>query len=73
MQVVWTLRINPKGTIILMDDEDVGELPQGQDYPNSLKSTDPRHINGLTDIQVDGNVDAIDNAATTRCELKLLY
>lgn len=63
-----------------MDDEDVRELPQGQDMlAKFLQVNRPQtHVKrewdaGPTDIHVDGDIGAIDNAATTRYELTLFY
>jgi hypothetical protein len=78
-QVVRTIRINPKGINILMDDESIKEMPEGQDMVAEFHETKPQSPMkrewdaGPTDIQVDGDVGTIENVVTMGYELKLFF
>jgi hypothetical protein len=75
-QVVRTLRINSKGLNILIDDELVREIPEGQDMRAEFSEVKPSKRewdSGPTDIQVDGDVGAIENVVIHGFELRLYF
>lgn len=78
-QVIRTLRVTRKGLTVLMDDEDVQDIPEGQDLTaefHSVKPSSPQKRewdSGPTDIQVDGDVPAIENVNSAGYELRLLF
>jgi hypothetical protein len=78
-KVLRTLRITQKGLNIVLDDEAVHELPEGQDMVaefSELKSQSPMKRewdSGPTDVQVDGDLDVTRNVQTEGYELRLLY
>ncbi|KAF2144709.1 uncharacterized protein K452DRAFT_145703 [Aplosporella prunicola CBS 121167] len=78
-RVVRTLRVNTKGLSILLDDEAVQELPEGQDFIaefQEITSQSPMKREwdaGPSDIQVDGEVGATETTSTSGYELRLLF
>jgi len=78
-RVTRTLRVNPKGLKILVDDEVVRELPEGQDMTvefSDIKSdTLPKREwdAGATDDQVDGDISVVEDATSSRLEMKLSF
>lgn len=81
-KVTRTIRINQKGLQILMDDDAVREIPEQQDMvaefheissPSSQQPLKREWDAGPTDIQVDGDVGAIENVNSTGYELRLLF
>ncbi|KAF2500710.1 hypothetical protein BU16DRAFT_255948 [Lophium mytilinum] len=78
-KVIRTVRVTQKGLQILFDDEAVRELPEGQDMTAEFTEITPHSPTkrewdaGPTDIQVDGDVGAIENVNSAGYELKLLY
>ncbi|OCL15351.1 hypothetical protein AOQ84DRAFT_370448 [Glonium stellatum] len=78
-KVIRTLRINRQGLQILFDDEAVRELPEGQDMTAEFHEITPQSPTkrewdaGPTDIQVDGDVGAIENVNSAGYELRLLF
>jgi len=78
-KVIRTVRITQKGMQILFDDDAVRELPEGQDMTAEFTEITPQSPTkrewdaGPTDIQVDGDVGAIENVNSAGYELRLLY
>lgn len=78
-KVIRTLRITQQGLNILLDDEMVRELPEGQDMVAEFVEVKPQSPAkrewdaGPTDIQVDGDLDVIHNVQSEGYELRLLY
>jgi hypothetical protein len=78
-KVLRTIRINTKGLSILMDDETVVELPEGQDMVAEFRRMRPpspmkREWNsGPTDIQVDGDSEVIHTVQSEGYELRLVF
>jgi len=78
-QVLRTLRVNQKGLTILVDNDFVRELPEGQDMTVEvieLRSQSPMKREwdaGPTDVQVDGDLSTIENVNSSGYELRLLY
>ncbi|OCK72975.1 hypothetical protein K432DRAFT_430810 [Lepidopterella palustris CBS 459.81] len=79
-KVIRTIHVNQKGLHILFDDEAVRELPEGQDmivefHEMAAASPPPKREwdAGPTDIQVDGDVGAIENVNSVGYELRLFY
>lgn len=78
-RVTRTIRVNPKGLKILVDDEVVQEIPEGQDM--TVEFTDiksdalpKREWDAVsTDIQVESDVAAVEAATSTPLELKLIF
>jgi len=76
-KVLRTLRINSKGLTIIVDDETVVELPEGQEMVaefQELRSHSPMKRewdSGPTDIQVDGEV--TQATQSEGYELRLLF
>lgn len=79
--VVRIIRVNRKGLNVLVDDEAVREMPEGQDMTAEFVQVQSQtsHRNsrewnsGSTDIQVDGDLSNTANVPTTGYELKLLF
>ncbi len=78
-RITRTLRVNTKGLKILVDDEVVRELPEGQDMVvdfSELKS-DVRPKRewdaGATDIQVDGEVGTLEDTTCTPLAMTLIF
>lgn len=79
--VVRTVRISRQGRHILFDDQDIVEMTEGQDMTAEFceirPKTPPRSRRewdaASTDIQVDGDVAAIETVHSSGYELKLLY
>ncbi|KKY14646.1 putative cp2 transcription factor [Diplodia seriata] len=78
-RVVRTIRINAKGLAIALDDSDVQEMPEGQDMTaefQEIHADSPMKRewdSGATDVQVDGEVGAIETTTTSGYELRLLF
>lgn len=78
-QVVRAVHVNRTGLNILLDDEVVRELPEGQDMIAEFFALQPRSPvrrewdAGPTDTQVDGDVPAMANTKATLYELRLLF
>jgi hypothetical protein len=78
-KVLRTIRLNNAGLEILMDDESVMELPEGQDIVAEfveMHSQEPMKREwetGPTEIQVDGDLDVVQTTQSHGYELKLLY
>ncbi|ORY03414.1 CP2 transcription factor-domain-containing protein [Clohesyomyces aquaticus] len=79
-KVTRTIRVNQKGLQILLDDEAVQEIPEQQDMTAEFHEITPPQNPvkrewdaGPTDIQVDGDVGAIENVNSTGYELRLLF
>ncbi|KAF2086277.1 hypothetical protein K490DRAFT_66825 [Saccharata proteae CBS 121410] len=81
-QVVRTLRINSKGLNILLDDDAVQELPEGQDMVAEFQEIKARSDAPMKrewdsapiDVQVDGEVGATQTTfLTSGYELRLLF
>lgn len=80
-QVVRTVRVSRKGLHVLVDDEAIREMPEGQDMTaefSEISTSGPqRHSRewdaGPTDIQVDGDLSTVTNIPSFGYELKLLY
>jgi hypothetical protein len=77
--VLRSLRINKAGLAILIDDEVVNEIPEGQDMIaefHEVKSSVPMKRewdSGPTDIQVDGDVDVTTTSQMEGYELRLHF
>ncbi|KAL1306024.1 hypothetical protein AAFC00_004153 [Neodothiora populina] len=79
-QVVRTIRISRNGLHVLMDDETIQEMPEGQDMTAEFTEVQPSGTrrtrewdSGSTDIQVDGDLSSISDHPSVGYELKLLY
>lgn len=78
-KVLRALRITPKGLAILLDDDMVRELPEGQDMIAEFREIRPQSPmkrewdSGPTDIQVDGDIDVIQSVQSEGYELRLLF
>ncbi|KAF2869004.1 CP2 transcription factor-domain-containing protein [Massariosphaeria phaeospora] len=78
--VTRTIRINQKGNQILMDDDAVQHMHEQQDMSAEFYEVTPQlppmkreWDAGPTDIQVDGDLGAIENVNSTGYELRLLF
>lgn len=79
--VFRTIRISRQGLHILVDDECIRELPEGQDMTAEFCETQPESPTratrewdaGPTDIQCDGELPTVENVSSTGYELKLLF
>ncbi|TKA74666.1 hypothetical protein B0A49_05660 [Cryomyces minteri] len=78
-QIFRTVRVNRSGVTIFFDDESVRELPEGQDLVAEFTEVQPHAPMkrewdaGPTDIQVDGDVGAVDAGNSAGYELRLLF
>jgi hypothetical protein len=78
-KILRTVHINNKGISILMDDETVVELPEGQDMIaefQTIRSSSPMKRewdSRPTDVQVDGEVDSIQTSHSEGYELRLIF
>merc|ERR1712230_114832 len=78
-KVLRTLRINKQGLNILLDDESVVELQEGQDMVAEFLEMRPHSPmkrewdSGPTDVQVDGDIDVATTVQSDGFELRLLY
>ncbi|KAI9845445.1 MAG: hypothetical protein M1837_004923 [Sclerophora amabilis] len=85
-RVLRTVRVNAKGLSILVDDDVVRQLPEGQDMiieisdvkekePSSSSSGMKREWDsGATDVQIDGDFGIVDNIVESPgVELKLIF
>jgi hypothetical protein len=77
-KVTRTIRTTPKGLEILLDDEAVLEIPEGQDmviHFQEIESSVPfkkEWDSGAADVQVDGDM-PIETLQSTGYELRLQY
>ncbi|KAK4959672.1 hypothetical protein LTR66_012986, partial [Elasticomyces elasticus] len=78
-RVLQTIRVNRLGLDILLDDESVRELQDGQDLVAEFKviklhtSTRCRRDAGPTDVQDDGSVGSVEDVNSVGYELRLHY
>jgi hypothetical protein len=78
-KVLRVLVINKQGLPIVVDDEVVGEIPEGQDMVaefQPVRQSSPMKRewdSGPTDIQVDGDIDVIQTVQSEGYELRLLF
>lgn len=77
-RVLRTLRVSRNGLHVLMDDETVQELPEGQDMTAEFSEIQSvpklrEWDSGSTDLQVDGDSTGIQDQPCFDYELKLLY
>jgi hypothetical protein len=78
-KVLRTLRVTQQGLNILMDDDTVLEIPEGQDMVADFVESKPQSPtqrewdSGANDIQVDGDLSVLHNVQTEGFELRLLY
>ncbi|KAJ9647054.1 hypothetical protein H2199_002040 [Coniosporium tulheliwenetii] len=78
-KVVRTIRITPKGLHVLVDEDAVQEIPEGQDIIAEFYALKPHSPirrewdSGPTDVQVDGDLGAIENIPSAGYELRLIY
>ena len=80
-KVLRTIRISRQGLHVLLDDECIRELPEGQDMTAEfceVQSESPEKARrewdaGPSDVQCDGELPALENISTTGYELKLLF
>jgi hypothetical protein len=78
-KVLRTLRVNAKGLTIVIDDDTVVQLPEGQDMIVEFHKSKPHSPAkrewdaGPTDIQVDGDLDVVENVQSEGFELRLLF
>lgn len=78
-KVLRSVRVNKAGLNILMDDESVVEIPEGQDMIADFTEMRPQEPMkrewdaGPTDIQVDGDIDVISTVQSDGYELRLRY
>ncbi|TKA62057.1 hypothetical protein B0A49_12604 [Cryomyces minteri] len=78
-QIFRTVRVNRSGVTIFFDDESVRELPEGQDLVAEFTEVQPHAPMkrewdaGPTDIQVDGDIGAVDAGNSAGYELRLLF
>ncbi|KAI9834252.1 MAG: hypothetical protein M1819_003090 [Sarea resinae] len=76
-KIVRTIHVNHKGLHILIDDDVVRELPEGQDMNVEFCEIKPKGpmsrewATGSTDIQVDGNVSSVETVESSGLELRL--
>lgn len=80
-QVLRTVQIGRKDLPILFDDEDIRQLPEGQDmqaefieYQPDTPSKPTREWDaGPTDVQCDGELSTVENVSSTGYELRLIF
>ena len=78
-KVLRTIRVNKAGLNILMDDETVIDLPEGQDMIADFIEMRPQEPMkrewdvGPTDIQVDGDIDVVSTVQSDGYELRLVF
>ena len=80
-RVTRTIRVSRNGLHVLMDDEAIHEMPEGQDMTaefSELQSSGHKKLSrewdaGPTDIQVDGDLASTTNIPSLGYELKLLF
>jgi len=78
-KVFRTVRVNKAGLNILMDDETVIEMPEGQDMiadfteMRPLESMKREWDAGPTDIHVDGDINVVSIGRSDGYELRLLF
>lgn len=78
-RVTRTLRINPRGLKIVVDEDVVRELPEGQDMLVEFSDLHYDHPvkhewdSGPPDIQVGGPIGIVEDASFSGLEMKLIY
>jgi hypothetical protein len=78
-RVLRTVHVNKAGLNILMDDDTVIEIPEGQDMIANFVEIRPQEPmkrewdTGPTDIQVDGDIDVVSTIRSDGYELRLLF
>lgn len=81
-KILRTVRVNRQGLHILFGDDDICELPEGQDMSVELSTTQSdspvltagREWDlGCTDVQCDGDLSTNQNVCSTGYELRLLF
>jgi hypothetical protein len=78
-KILRTLRVNAKGLTVIVDDETVIQMSEGQDMVAEFHESKPQSPNkrdwdaGPTDIQVDGDLDVVQNVQSEGYELRLLF
>lgn len=80
-QIIRTVRVSRKGLHILIDDEAIREMPEGQDMTAEFSEIASSACfkpsrewdSGATDVQVDGDAGSTQNLASSGYELKLLF
>ncbi len=75
-KVVRTIHLNRAGLSILLDDESVRELPEGQDMTAELHELAPRSpmkAEWESGPIVDGDISTVENVQVAGYELRLLF
>jgi len=81
-KVLRVVRVSRKGLHVLLDDEAIREMSEGQDMTAEFCSIDApaspikssrQWDSGANDVQVDGDLAAIHDRPSSGYELKLLY
>ena len=81
-EVLQIIRVTRNGLHVLVDDQFVAELPEGQDMtaefcsvdaPDSPVKPSRQWDSGADDIQVDGELPTLHNKPSSGYELKLLF
>ncbi|KAI9816511.1 MAG: hypothetical protein M1827_001643 [Pycnora praestabilis] len=78
-QIIRTLHVNSKGLHIMVDDDVVREIPEGQDIKVEITEIKPytpikrEWDSGPTDAQVDNDLGVSQHASTRGFELKLFF
>lgn len=80
-KVLRTVHVSRKGLHVLVDDEMIREMPEGQDMTAEFSESQApaskmlkrEWDSGPTDIQVDGDLSTVSNIPSSGYELKLLY
>jgi len=80
-QVLRTVRVGLKDLPILLDDEYIRQLPEGQDMVAEFSEFRPGTPSrptrewdaGPTDVQCDGELPTVENVSSTGYELRLFY
>lgn len=78
-KVVRTIRVTSKGLHVLVDEDAVQEIPEGQDIIAEFYALKPHSPirrewdSGPTDVQVDGDLGALENITSAGYELRLIY
>ena len=80
-QVLRTIRISRQGLHILLDDDCIRALPEGQDMtaefceiaPDSPTTATNQWETGPSPVECDGELATLENVNSSGYELKLLY
>jgi hypothetical protein len=78
-KVLRVLRVTKTGLTVLMDNETVAELLEGQDMIAEFHESKPQSPlkrewdSGPTDMQVDGDLSVVVNVVSEGYELRLLF